>query len=99
MTCSHLTIDLRPTVKNLGSKLHHTMSNEKQLEPPGALGTDPSSRPVLGSNKKESRFGETDFNVETVSVDEDAAIDGVEPVYAAKAKVLNRAIQDIGMGR
>lgn len=34
-----------------------------------------------------------------VGVDEDAAIDGVSPVYAAKARVLNRAIQEIGMGR
>lgn len=32
-------------------------------------------------------------------VDEDAAIDGVEPVYAAKARLLNRSIQDIGMGK
>ncbi len=35
----------------------------------------------------------------TIGVDEDAAIDGVSPVYAAKARVLNRAIQEIGMGR
>ncbi|WVR07882.1 hypothetical protein IAU60_004925 [Kwoniella sp. DSM 27419] len=34
-----------------------------------------------------------------LGTDEDAAIDGVDPVYAAKARVLNRAIQDIGMGR
>lgn len=34
-----------------------------------------------------------------VGVDEDQAIDGVDPVYAAKARVLNRAIMDIGMGR
>jgi len=34
-----------------------------------------------------------------VGVDEDAAIDGVSPVYAAKARVLNRAIQEIGMGK
>jgi hypothetical protein len=27
-----------------------------------------------------------------------SAIDGLDPVYAAKARVLNRAIQDIGMG-
>ncbi|WWC95622.1 hypothetical protein V866_002487 [Kwoniella sp. B9012] len=32
-------------------------------------------------------------------VEDEAAIDGVDPVYAAKARVLNRAIQDIGMGR
>jgi len=37
--------------------------------------------------------------VDVSGVDEDAAIDGVDPVYAAKARVLNRAIQDIGMGR
>jgi hypothetical protein len=34
-----------------------------------------------------------------LGVDEDQAIDGVDPVYAAKARVLNRAIMDIGMGR
>lgn len=36
---------------------------------------------------------------EVLGVDEDQAIDGVDPVYAAKARVLNRAVQDIGMGR
>jgi len=30
---------------------------------------------------------------------DDAAIDGVDPIYAAKARVLNVAIQEIGMGR
>ncbi|WWC92603.1 uncharacterized protein L201_007562 [Kwoniella dendrophila CBS 6074] len=32
-------------------------------------------------------------------VEDETVIDGVDPVYAAKARVLNRAIQDIGMGR
>jgi hypothetical protein len=36
---------------------------------------------------------------EVLGVDEDQAIDGVDPVYAAKARVLNRAVQEIGMGR
>lgn len=37
----------------------------------------------------------------TLSTEDEAhksAIDGLDPVYAAKARVLNRAIQDIGMG-
>jgi hypothetical protein len=29
----------------------------------------------------------------------EAAIDGVDPIYAAKARVLNAAIQEIGMGK
>ncbi|WRT69887.1 uncharacterized protein IL334_006878 [Kwoniella shivajii] len=37
--------------------------------------------------------------VVNASVEDEAVIDGVDPVYAAKARVLNRAIQDIGMGR
>lgn len=30
---------------------------------------------------------------------EKGVIDGLDPVYAAKARVLNRALQDLGMGR
>ena len=37
---------------------------------------------------------------DTYSINKDeAAIDGVDPIYAAKARVLNVAIQEIGMGR
>ncbi|OCF34424.1 hypothetical protein I317_03522 [Kwoniella heveanensis CBS 569] len=53
------------------------------------------SRPEPKPSEDTYRTGE----VKVVGTDEDAAIDGVDPVYAAKARVLNRAIQDIGMGR
>ena len=36
---------------------------------------------------------------ESVHSSEDIGLDGLDPVYAAKARVLNKAIQDIGMGR
>ena len=37
---------------------------------------------------------------DTYSINKDeAAIDGVDPIYAAKARVLNVAVQEIGMGR
>nr|XP_031857508.1 uncharacterized protein CI109_007068 [Kwoniella shandongensis]KAA5524580.1 hypothetical protein CI109_007068 [Kwoniella shandongensis] len=48
---------------------------------------------------KEKDNGKDDGKVVVEGTDEDAAIDGVDPVYAAKARVLNRAIQDIGMGK
>ena len=35
---------------------------------------------------------EATSDVRVQGVDEDSVIDGVEPVYAAKAKVLNRAV-------
>ncbi|ORY35320.1 major facilitator superfamily transporter [Naematelia encephala] len=46
--------------------------------------------------------GVSDKGTDTVTTyinDDEAAIEGVDPIYAAKAQVLNRAIQDIGMGR
>ncbi|WVF68306.1 hypothetical protein IAT40_003071 [Kwoniella sp. CBS 6097] len=52
-------------------------------------------RPEPKPSEETFRTGE----VKVVGTDEDAAIDGVDPVYAAKARVLNRAIQDIGMGK
>jgi hypothetical protein len=43
--------------------------------------------------------GET-LSGDTYSINKDeAAIDGVDPIYAAKARVLNAAIQETGMGR
>lgn len=39
-----------------------------------------------GEQEKDSKAVVTSY------VDEDAAIDGVDPVYAAKARVLNRAV-------
>lgn len=36
----------------------------------------------------------------TIDADKEVSvIDGVDPIYAAKARVLNAAIQEIGMGR
>jgi hypothetical protein len=41
-----------------------------------------------------------DLSGDTYSINKgEAAIDGVDPIYAAKARVLNVAIQEIGMGR
>jgi hypothetical protein len=48
-----------------------------------------------GSKEATSQAVTTDGDV-PVSVLEDGSLD---PVYEAKAKVLNKAIQDIGMGR
>jgi hypothetical protein len=49
-------------------------------------------------------YGNKEASAQTVSTDEGAPVsvleDGsLDPVYEAKAKVLNKAIQDIGMGR
>ena len=59
-----------------------------------------------GAEKKRDLFGvaanggaESEEKDVVLGVDEDQAIDGVDPVYAAKARVLNRAIMNIGMGR
>ena len=38
------------------------------------------------------------YTLDTEDGGDKGAIDGLDPVYAAKARVLNRAIQDIGMG-
>lgn len=47
----------------------------------------------VSPSRTESPYGE---QTHLIDLYEDASID---PVYQAKARVLNRAIQDIGMGR
>ena len=51
--------------------------------------------PSTGSRFHEKKEGARadDPSVQVTSVDEDAAIDGVDPIYTAKAKVLNRAVR------
>ncbi|TYJ58637.1 hypothetical protein B9479_000473 [Cryptococcus floricola] len=44
-------------------------------------------------------LNEDDAQTNVSSPEDDLVLDGVEPVYAAKAGVLNQAINDIGMGR
>lgn len=52
------------------------------------LNPDPNHRP----QSRETYTLDTEDDADT------SAIDGLDPVYTAKARVLNRAIQDIGMG-
>jgi hypothetical protein len=61
---------------------------------------DTSAGPAVPSGTQDAKGHPWQEEKDIVlGVDEDQAIDGVDPVYAAKARVLNRAIMDIGMGR
>lgn len=67
---------------------------------PGSGETEQTSKGLPGEkNRDTSGAGAAEEKEVVLGVDEDQAIDGVDPVYAAKARVLNRAIMDIGMGK
>ncbi|WWC66074.1 uncharacterized protein I303_108696 [Kwoniella dejecticola CBS 10117] len=53
----------------------------------------PKSESTVPTNRPSEKI------VPAAVTEDETVIDGVDPVYAAKARVLNRAIQDIGMGR
>lgn len=49
--------------------------------------------------RQEPSNGATTYTLDADSEADKGVIDGLDPEYAAKARVLNRAVQDIGMGR
>lgn len=52
-----------------------------------------------GGNGQGYPNGAETYTLDTDNEADKGVIDGLDPVYAAKARVLNRAVQDIGMGK
>jgi hypothetical protein len=62
----------------------------------------PSTKPTHSADKNNYANDDVTLSGDTYTIHsakEEAVIDGVDPIYAAKARVLNAAIQEIGMGR